>query len=153
MRLLFWTLLLFMMWMILTANFELANIFIGFGISFSISLIYVKMFKHTEFESVNIYWLSVYILVLIKNLLISNFQIAKRTLSKDMNLEPAIVEVKTELKSEWKKLLLANSITLTPGTLTLDIVDDYLYIHIIECRDIKNKELITEEFEAIIMKI
>ena len=56
-------------------------------------------------------------------------------------------------KSDWKKLLLANSITLTPGTLTLDIEDDTLYIHIIECKDMANKELITKEFEDIISKI
>ncbi len=152
-RLFFWTLLLFVMWMILSANFEVANIFIGFGVSFLVALIYTKIFKHAEFETINPYWLGVYILVLMKNLIISNLQIAKRTLCKDMKLSPAIVEVKTELKSEWKKLLLANSITLTPGTLTLDIKDNRLYIHIIECRDIANKQLITKEFEEVISKI
>ena len=153
MRLLFWTLLLFAMWMILTSHFELANIFTGIGLSFAVALLYVKMFEHKEFETLNLYWLGVYILVLLKNLIISNLEIAKRTLSKDMRLSPAIVEVKTELKSEWKKLLLANSITLTPGTLTLEVKGDRLYIHIIECRDAQDKHLITKEFEDIIAKI
>ena len=153
MRLGFWTLLLFVMWMILTANFEVANIFIGLSLSFAIALIYKKMFEHSEEELINPYWLGVYIVVLGKNLIISNLQIAKRTLSKDMQLNPAIVAVKTELKSEWKKLLLANSITLTPGTLTLDVKDDILYIHTIECKNIENKQLITQEFEEIIKRI
>jgi len=152
-RLLFWTLLLFIMWMILSANFEVANIFIGVGVSFLVALLYTKIFQHDKFEIINPYWVGVYLIILIKNLIISNLQITKRTLSKDMKLSPAIVEVKTELKSEWKKLLLANSITLTPGTLTLDIKDDKLYIHIIECRDIENKQLITKEFEEVISKI
>jgi len=153
MRILFWTLLLFIMWMILTANSEVANIFIGIGISFTISLLYTKMFKHSKMEIINPYYLGIYILILIKNLIISNLQIAKRILSPDMKLNPAIIEVKTELKNDWKKLLLANSITLTPGTLTLDIRGDMLYIHIIECRDIREKQNITKEFEDIIAKI
>ena len=153
MRLVFWTSLLFVMWMILTANLEISNLLVGLGVSFSVTILYLKMFYHEKFESINLYWLGVYVLVLMKNLLLSNLQIAKRTLSKDMQLAPAIVEVKTELKSEWKKLLLANSVTLTPGTLTLDIKGDMLYIHIIECRDMLNKQHITQEFEKVISKI
>ncbi len=153
MRLIFWTILLIGMWLVLTGNFNIANILVGVGVSFSISLLYIKMFKHSEFEFINPFWLLIYILILVKNLVISNIQIAIRVLSKDMNLKPRIVAVKTELKSDWKKLLLANSITLTPGTLTLDIKDDTLFIHVIECSNIQEKEKITKEFEDIIAKI
>jgi len=153
MRLLFWTLLLFIMWITLSANFEIENLFVGAGVSFSIAFLYIKMFSHKKIALINPYYLLIYILILIKNLIISNFQIALRVLSPDMKLKPAIVEVKTELKSDWKKLLLANSITLTPGTLTLDIKDDILSIHIIECKDINKASHITHEFEEIIAKI
>ena len=151
MRIFFWTILLFAIWMTLTANLELANIFIGLGVSFLLSVLYSKMFSHEKIELINPYYLGVYLLVLFKNLIISNIQIAIRTLSPDMKLAPKIVEVKTELKSDWKKLLLANSITLTPGTLTLDIVDDVLFIHVIEYKE--NEDAITKEFEEIIAKI
>ena len=153
MRLIFWTALLFFLWLVLTANLQIANIFIGLGVAFAIALLYTKLFKHLEFELISPLWFGVYILVLLKNLITSNIQIAKRTLSRDMKLSPAIVAVKTELKSDWKKLLLANSVTLTPGTLTLDIKDDILYIHVIECRDSSDKQSITKEFEDIIAKI
>lgn len=153
MRLLFWTLLLFFMWLILTANFEIANIFIGFAVSFSIALLYLKLFTHKEFGFVRPLWFGVYILVLLKNLITSNILIAIRTLSRDMKLSPAIIAVKTELESDWKKLLLANSITLTPGTLTLDVKDDTLYIHVIDTKSYPNREDISREFESIIAKI
>jgi len=153
MRLTFWTIFLFSLWMILTTNFELANLLAGVGVSVSVALLYIRMFQDEKIELVNPYYLFVYLLVLVKNLILSNLQIAKRVLSPDMKLNPAIVAVKTELQSDWKKLLLANSITLTPGTLTLDIKDDTLFIHIIECKDVTNKESITKEFEAIIQKI
>lgn len=152
-RLIFWTLLLFSMWMILTNNLEMANIFLGIIISFLVALLYTKLFNQEEFAFINPFYLFLYILILIKNLLISNLQIAKKVLSKDMKLSPAIVGVKTELKNDWKKLLLANSITLTPGTLTLDIEDDVLYIHVLQCENLESKERITKEFENIISKI
>lgn len=153
MRLLFWTTLLFCMWLILTSNFQISNILVGATVSFSIALLYTKLFTHNTFEFINPFWLGVYILVLLKNIIISNLQITKRVLSPDMKLSPAIVAVKTELKSEWKKLLLANSVTLTPGTLTLDVRDDTLFIHVIEYHEGSSKENITKEFEDVITKI
>ncbi len=153
MRLLSWTALLFIMWLILTSNLQVSNIVIGMGVSFSIALFYVKLFIDTPFEVINPFWFGAYLLVLLKNLIISNLQITKRTLSKDMELAPAIVAVKTELKSDWKKLLLANSITLTPGTLTIDIKDNILYIHVIEYHEGANKKLLIQEFEDAIAKI
>jgi len=154
MRVLFWSGLLFCIWLILSANLQMANIVVGLVISFSISLLYTKFFaKEDKFEMINPFWFFVYLLVLAKNLITSNLQIAKRVLSKDMKLAPQIVEVKTELKSDWKKLLLANSITLTPGTLTLDIKDDLLEIHVIEFRDGFDKGEITREFEQVIARI
>ena len=152
-RLLFWTVLLFSMWLVLTANFQMANILIGLLVSFSISLLYSKIFKHKTFEHIGLVSFLVYLYVLLKNLIISNIQISKRVLSKDMKIAPAIVAVKTDLDSDWKKLLLANSITLTPGTLTLDVKGDTLYIHSIEHNDSSKKEDITKEFEEVIAKI
>ena len=151
--LVFWTSLLFFMWMVLTANFEIANIIVGISVSFGVALLYTKMFKREKVSVINPYYFFIYFLILIKNIIIANLKISKRILSKDMKLAPAIVGVKTELKSDWKKLLLANSITLTPETLTLDIKDDILYIHVMECRNIAEKEYITREFENIIAKI
>jgi len=153
MRFLFWSVLLFILWLILTVNFQMANILIGLVVSSAIALVYVKLFSKIKFEMINPYWLFIYILVLMKNLIMSNIQITKRTLSVDMRLAPAIIAVKTDLKSDWKKLLLANSITLTPGTLTLDVKDNILYIHVIEYRDESDKINITKEFENIIAKI
>ena len=153
MRLLFWSVLLFTLWLVLTANTQVANIIIGLGVSVSIALLYIKLFAQNNFEFINPLWLGVYILVLLKNLITSNIDIAKRTLSRDMKLAPAIIAVETNLTSDWKKLLLANSITLTPGTLTLDIKDNILYIHMIEFREGDNKESVIKEFEDIIAKI
>ena len=46
-----------------------------------------------------------------------------------MKINPEIVMIKLKVKSDLGILLLANSITLTPGTITVDIEDDYIYVH------------------------
>ena len=46
-----------------------------------------------------------------------------------MPIKPGIVVIKTGLKSDIAKMILANSITLTPGTFTLDVISDKLLIH------------------------
>ncbi len=78
-------------------------------------------------------WLVVYVLryvmVFLIALLRSNLDMARRVLSPSLPINPAVVEVSTGLQSELGKLLLANSITLTPGTLTVDVNADRLTIH------------------------
>ncbi|TCJ18920.1 hypothetical protein EZJ19_01560 [Parasulfuritortus cantonensis] len=65
-------------------------------------------------------------------LTLSNFDMARRILSPSLPLDPGMVEVHTGLRSELGRMLLANSITLTPGTLTVDVDDDRLLIHWID---------------------
>ena len=59
----------------------------------------------------------------------ANLDVAYRVVHPKMPIKPGIVAIRTSLKSDVGKLLLANSITLTPGTLTVDISGDYLFIH------------------------
>ena len=71
-------------------------------------------------------------------------------------INPGIVKTQTVLKSKMGRMILANSITLTPGTLTVDIEDDILYIHWVDvcCEDIdKATAAIVGKFEKILVKI
>lgn len=65
----------------------------------------------------------------------ANLDVARRVLSPSLPVNPGIVEIKTGLKSEIGRLALANSITLTPGTLTVDVKGDSLFIHWIDVTD------------------
>ncbi len=73
-------------------------------------------------------YLGVFFVALLK----SNFDMARRVLSPSLPIRPALVEVKTSLQSDLGKLLLANSITLTPGTLTVDVEGERLLVHWID---------------------
>ena len=153
MRLLLWTLFLFMLWLVLTSSLGLQNVLVGIVVSTGIALLYTKMFKDEKIEHFSISAALVYLYVLLKNLVTSNIQINKRILRKELKISTAIVAVKTDLKSDWKKLLLANSITLTPGTLTLDIKGDTLFIHTLQYEEGMDKKEIIKEFEDAISKI
>lgn len=63
----------------------------------------------------------------------SNLDVALRALSPSLNVKPGIVKIETELKSDYGLSMLSNCITLTPGTITMDIIEEngkcYLFIH------------------------
>ena len=81
----------------------------------------------------------------------ANLDVARRVLSPSLPIHPAVVDVRTSLKSRLGRLLLANSITLTPGTLSIDVQGDRLLVHWIDCapgRDMDSAtRAIAESFE------
>jgi multicomponent Na+:H+ antiporter subunit E len=101
-------------------------------------------------------FIPLYTLELIK----ANWDVAKRALSPKLNIKPGIVKIETELKSDYGLAMLANCITLTPGTITMDIVEEagkcYMYIHWIDVatKDIKEaSDTIKGAFEPWVRRI
>jgi len=82
-----------------------------------------------------------------KEMIKSNVKLAAIVLNPRLPINPGIVKVRTTLKSPMARLLLANSITLTPGTLTLELEGEWLYIHLVttESTDIEaaTKSIVT----------
>ena len=86
----------------------------------------------------------------------ANLDVAYRVLHPKMPIKPGIVAIKTNLKSDVGKLLLANSITLTPGTLTIDVCGEYLFVHWINVKTEDEEEagkIISARFEKYIKAI
>ena len=75
------------------------------------------------------FWMALYLPYFFYYCLKANLDVAYRVLHPDVPIRPGIVKVRTTLTSEMAKTFLANSITLTPGTLTIDIDGNDLYIH------------------------
>lgn len=74
----------------------------------------------------------IYVFVFLRELSKSTWDVAKRVLSPSLPINPGIVKVKTKLKSPLGRLVLANSITLTPGTMTVETDGEFFYIHWID---------------------
>lgn len=59
----------------------------------------------------------------------ANLQVAKIALSRDMKLDPKVIVYESRIKDHWLLTILANVITLTPGTMSVDICGNKLKIH------------------------
>lgn len=81
-------------------------------------------------------------------LLKANIDLASRVLNPDLPIRPALVEVETRLKSRLGRMLLANSITLTPGTLSVDFVGDRLLVHWVYCPPGSDQQSATRDIVA-----
>ena len=70
--------------------------------------------------------------LLIKEIIVANFQMAKIILSKKAKIHPVMIKIKVPLKTRFARVLLANSITLTPGTITAELEGDEFTIHCVD---------------------
>jgi multicomponent Na+:H+ antiporter subunit E len=75
-----------------------------------------------------------YIFIFLGELIKSNLDVALRVISPKLPINPGIVEVKTKLKSKLGRMILTNSITLTPGTFTVELLGDSIFIHWIDVK-------------------
>jgi multicomponent Na+:H+ antiporter subunit E len=149
----------FIFWLLLTFDFTVANLIVGAVASIICALFFGKFFITNVYKLLQprrYFWFIVYLFIFIWECIKANLDVAYRVLHPAMPIRPGIVKVKTTLKSDMAKMLLANSITMTPGTISVDIIDDYLYIHWIYIRS-EDPEIytpiITGAFEKYIKRI
>ncbi|KKL56555.1 hypothetical protein LCGC14_2244250 [marine sediment metagenome] len=86
----------------------------------------------------------------------ANLDVAVRVIHPDVPIRPGIVKVQTTLTTDMAKTFLANSITLTPGTLTVDIDGQDFYVHWINIDTDSAKERtarICGRFEPLLRRI
>lgn len=80
----------------------------------------------------------------------ANLAMAKIVLSPSLPISPKLVKVKTGIKSDIGRAFMANSITLTPGTLSVDMKDDTLYIHVVNGKALESEQDIIKPFEKVL---
>ncbi len=148
-------LVLWLIW-VLIAGFEWMEVVLGGVVALILSLIISKYVNYSfGFKIVwqLIKFIFIYIPVFIYKLLLANFDMAYRVLSPKMPINPKVVKVPTNLKSDFSKLILANSITLTPGTLSLDVEEDGVLVHWVNAKGETGQEYkkqISQSFESIL---
>ena len=85
----------------------------------------------------------------------ANIDVAYRVLHPKLPIRPGTVKVKVSLKSDIGLTFLANSVTLTPGTTTVDIdkPNGYLYVHCLSVKDGAVRLPVVSRFENILKRI
>jgi len=127
-------LFLALFWVLLTSP-DRQELIAGVAVILLLMLIFFRqlaVFGEYKLTLKSIFYSIIYIFVFLFALIRSNLDVAFRVLNPKLPINPGIVKVKTSLKSRTGRLVLANSITLTPGTLTVETRGDYFYIHWID---------------------
>ena len=103
-------------------------------IAFCVTLVsgpHLAVFTGVRFSPGAPFHLAGFLLVFFRSLLYANLDMARRVLSPSLPIRPAVVEVETALQSVLGRLLLTNAITLTPGTLSVDVDGKVTFIRLV----------------------
>ena len=127
---------LFAFWIILNGQWTGEIAIVGLVLS---ALIYLLMWKFMNFSPKR-EWavvkrlprLIAYFFYLVGEIFTAAWGTIKFIWSPSEVVEPEVKSFRTRLKSGWAKVVLANSITLTPGTITVDVQDDVMLVHCID---------------------
>ncbi len=152
---------MFIIWMLLAGKANGHNIIAGLLVAGVITFIMGNLFAanpHYFGHTTMYFWFLWYVPVFAWECLKANIDVSRRILSPSLPINPGIIKVRTTIKSDIGLTILANSITLTPGTLCvdIDIEKGFLYIHCIDVRayDMDKYALgIVDKFEGILKKI
>lgn len=123
---------LFIIWLIANGTLAQETVIAGVVISAFIALAFAafsQVYSVIRWSPKVIAYYLMYLAVFFIELIKANLNVMLLVFSPRINIKPGIVKIKTELQSPIGRLALANTITLTPGTLVVDIKDDSLYIH------------------------
>ncbi len=137
-RYIFTVIVLYAAWLLLTATTRTDELIVGLVVSLLVgigSFDYLTEHGLRNLSPKRLFYLIIYTPYYLWQVILANFDMAYRVLAPSMPIKPGIVMVHTDLKTDVGKLALANSITLTPGTLTMDVKDDMLLVHWIYVKD------------------
>ena len=146
-------------WLLLTWSLEVEAVIAGAFFSLLIAVLFGDVFPKNAgmvADPRRWFWMAVYVPYFLFYCAKANLDVAYRVLHPDVPIRPGIVKATTTLTGDVAKTILANSITLTPGTLTVDIVDQDYYIHWIcvpEGDPEQHAKMIVGRFEWIIRKV
>ena len=137
-------LFLFLFWASITASCSLGNIILGVICSLISVVIAWFIFSIRLPEDITLGFLvrlPVFVVVLAWEVIKANLILAFIVIRPRLLINPQIFRFKTKLEGEFRQTMLADSITLTPGTLTVDAQDDLLFVH---CLDNSYRERLSE---------
>lgn len=131
MRTIYVTILIFAFWFLLSGH--TGALLISLGIASTIIIVYLShrmnIIDHESHPLHLSFRLAKYYVYLAKEIILANIDVIKRILSPGKTISPCVVTIPAEQKSDLGKVIYANSITLTPGTVTLELSGDKITVH------------------------
>jgi multicomponent Na+:H+ antiporter subunit E len=141
--------LVFAVWLLLNASINAEYLLSGAFVSAFLAVwssLRFPVFKNVRMTPKSFFSFFMFMFVFLFELIKSNFDVAKRVLSPSLPINPGIISVRTKLTDPVARMLLANAITLTPGTFTIEMEGDTFFIHWIDAgipdADQKSKDIV-----------
>ncbi|MBT1155323.1 Na+/H+ antiporter subunit E [Aminobacter anthyllidis] len=147
-------LILALVWVAISGSYSVPNLAFGFAIGWVVLFLVREQLQATK-AVIRPVALLLLIALFIKELVLSAFKVAKLVLSPRMDIKPGIFAYPLKVDRDFEITLLANLITLTPGTLSVDVSDDRrtLFVHGMDCSDIEQaRRDISQGFERRILE-
>ncbi len=122
--------MLTLIWVALTGTFTYVNLLIGFGISYFVLWVISRNSEDKRYFTIA-FKIVGFFLFFLYEMLKANWQVAYEVMTSHLHMKPGIVKIQLEAKTDLEITLLSNLISLTPGTLVLDVSDDrkVMYVH------------------------
>jgi multicomponent Na+:H+ antiporter subunit E len=133
---------LFGFWLLLSGHYNLLLLALGAGSAVAVAAIARRMnVIDPEGLPFQLGWrLLVYMLWLVKEMLVATINVARIILSPRLPIDPIVVRYRASQRTDLGRALYANSITLTPGTVTMGVDGDELEIHSLTWMDVHRGE-------------
>ncbi len=144
-----------LVWMFLNNEWNAVSFVSGFVVGLGFIFL-LRRFFPGPFYLVKLWAFIKLLLLFLKELALSNIAVIKEIVRPRLAIRPGIVALHTDLKSDWEIATLACLITLTPGTLTIEVSPDNqtLYIHAMDIHDAEELAgQIKGTFEKAIMEV
>ncbi len=129
--LLFIVLMLF--WIVLTSTFNLLSLGVGVIVCGGVTLFSTNMREDSSIKKTQLLKYSIvfvdFLFAFLIEVVKANIDVAKIVLAKNLDIQPQFIQLDVSLQQKRHLVLLANAITLTPGTLSVDVVDNHFVIH------------------------
>ena len=147
-----WNVLLAFVWAAAAGKMTMINLLIGFVLGYLVLSMVQRAFGPSNYF-VKFWHIFHFFMFYTKELVIANLQVAYQVLSPRPKIRPGIIAIPLEAKTDLEIVSLANLITMTPGTLSLDVSSDrsVLYVHIMDFHDVESKRRIKLNLEHTIL--
>ncbi len=126
-------LFIFALWLALNGAVTAEIILFGLAVTAGVGILAYILFKYTPKRDIallrRVFLLLGYFPVLIFEIIKANLQVVQIILNRKRTITPALVIVETGLKSRFARFIMANSITLTPGTITVRTNESRFTVH------------------------
>jgi multicomponent Na+:H+ antiporter subunit E len=125
-----WNLLLALIWTAMSGQFTLTNLLVGLVIGYG-SLFLAQPVSGPSPYFMKVYRIAAFFLFFLWELLLANLRVAHDVITPRLRTRPGVVAIPLEAQTDVEITLLANLISMTPGTLSLDVSEDRctLYLH------------------------